>query len=75
MDLNKQAVLAAAAKAELLPTGAYWYTDQIQGQSYMMRPKTGSYAIVGAHSETSCGPPRRRAAERRFTGASLPPGR
>ncbi|NVI86935.1 CU044_5270 family protein [Actinomadura sp. BRA 177] len=52
VDLNKQAVLAAAAKAELLPTGAYWYTDQIQGQSYMMRPKTGSYAIVGAHSET-----------------------
>ncbi|MEO3825945.1 CU044_5270 family protein [Actinomadura sp. B10D3] len=52
VDLGRKAVLAAAAKAELMPTGKYWYTDQIQGQSYMMRPKTGSYAIVGAHSET-----------------------
>ncbi|MGI5325003.1 hypothetical protein [Actinomadura nitritigenes] len=52
VDLNRQAVLAAAAKAELLPTGKYWYTDQIQGQSYIVRPKTGAYAIVGAHSET-----------------------
>ncbi|GAA0279571.1 hypothetical protein GCM10009527_089810 [Actinomadura nitritigenes] len=52
VDLNRQAVLAAAGKAALMPTGKYWYTDQIQGQSYMMRPKTGEYAIVGAHSET-----------------------
>ncbi|MFB4302112.1 hypothetical protein [Actinomadura sp. NTSP31] len=52
VDLNKQAVLAAAAKAALAPTGKYWYTDQIQGQSYIVRPKTGAYAIVGAHSET-----------------------
>jgi hypothetical protein len=52
VDLNRQAVLAAAAKAALMPTGKYWYTDQIQGQSYIMRPKTGAYAIVGAHSET-----------------------
>ncbi|GAA2130219.1 hypothetical protein [Actinomadura napierensis] len=52
VDLNKQAVLAAAAKAELMPTGKYWYTDQIHGLSYIVRPKTGAYAIVGAHSET-----------------------
>ncbi|MBD2891222.1 hypothetical protein amrb99_01250 [Actinomadura sp. RB99] len=52
VDLNRQAVLAAAAKAALMPVGKYWYTDQIQGQSYIMRPKTGEYAIVGAHSET-----------------------
>ncbi|WP_433465906.1 hypothetical protein [Spirillospora sp. CA-128828] len=52
VDLNKQAVLAAAEKAALVPTGKYWYSNQIQGQSYIMRPKTGTYAIVGAHTET-----------------------
>ncbi|MVZ99002.1 hypothetical protein F8568_001090 [Actinomadura sp. LD22] len=51
VDLNKQAVLAAAAKAALMPTGKYWYTDQVSGQSYIVRPKTGAYAVVGAHSE------------------------
>jgi hypothetical protein len=52
IDLNKQAVLAAAAKAELAPTGKYWHTDSIDGQSYIVRAKTGTYAIVGAASET-----------------------
>ncbi|WP_131739918.1 CU044_5270 family protein [Actinomadura roseirufa] len=52
IDLDKQAVLAAASKAEQAPTGDYWHSEQIQGQSYIIRPKTGSYAIVGAHSET-----------------------
>ncbi|MFC0554057.1 CU044_5270 family protein [Planotetraspora thailandica] len=47
----KGAVLAAAEKAEQQPTGKYWYIDQIDGQSYIMRPKTGTYAITGAHSE------------------------
>ncbi|MFC4912435.1 hypothetical protein [Actinomadura gamaensis] len=47
-----EAFMQVAAKAELLPTGRYWYSDQIQGQSYMQRPKTGTYAIIGAHSET-----------------------
>ncbi|WP_067804789.1 CU044_5270 family protein [Actinomadura formosensis] len=51
LDLGKQAVLAAAEKAEKQPTGKYWFTDHVTGQSYMMRPKTGSYAIVGAHDE------------------------
>ncbi|WP_034484569.1 hypothetical protein [Actinomadura oligospora] len=44
--------MEVAAKADLLPSGRYWYSDQIQGQSYMQRPKTGPYAIFGAHSET-----------------------
>ncbi|GII31330.1 CU044_5270 family protein [Planotetraspora mira] len=48
----KGAILAAAEKAEEQPTGKYWYIDQIDGQSYIMRPKTGTYAITGAHSET-----------------------
>ncbi|WP_149260490.1 CU044_5270 family protein [Actinomadura sp. K4S16] len=52
VDLGRQAVLAAAEKAAAQPTGKYWFSDQIQGQSYIMRPKTGAYAIVGAHSET-----------------------
>lgn len=52
VDLNKQAVLAAAAKVELTPTGKYWYTDRIDGQAYIVRAKTGTYAIVGATTES-----------------------
>jgi hypothetical protein len=52
VDLNRQAVLAAAAKVELAPTGDYWYTDRIDGQSYIVRAKTGTYAITGAASES-----------------------
>jgi hypothetical protein len=49
---DRQAFLVAAAKAEQQPIGRYWYVDMIQGQSYIMRPKTGAYAITGAHNET-----------------------
>ncbi|NKZ06885.1 hypothetical protein [Actinomadura latina] len=52
VDLGKDAVLAAAAKVELTPTGEYWYTDRLDGQSYIVRAKTGTYAIVGAASES-----------------------
>ncbi|HEU5025797.1 MAG TPA: CU044_5270 family protein [Spirillospora sp.] len=52
VDLGKQAVLAAATKAEQAPTGRYWYTDQLDGQSYIVRAKTGAYAIAGAQSES-----------------------
>lgn len=48
---DKSAILAAAEKAEQQPTGNYWYLDRIDGQSYIMRPKTGTYAITGASSE------------------------
>ncbi|WP_021600368.1 CU044_5270 family protein [Actinomadura welshii] len=72
VDLGRQAVLAAAAKAELMPTGKYWYTDQIQGQSYMMRPKTGSYAIVGAHSETFQWAAAKQGGGEAFYGRDLP---
>ncbi|OLT14181.1 hypothetical protein BJF79_03230 [Actinomadura sp. CNU-125] len=51
MDLGKQAVLAAAERAAKQETGKYWFSDMISGQSYMIRAATGSYAIVGAHSE------------------------
>jgi len=52
VDLNRKAVLAAAAKAELMPTGTYWYTDSVDGQSYVIRAKTGTYAITAASSES-----------------------
>ncbi|MCO6003961.1 CU044_5270 family protein [Actinoallomurus purpureus] len=48
----KGAILAAAEKAEQQPTGNYWYTDIVAGQSYIMRPKTGTYAITGAADES-----------------------
>jgi hypothetical protein len=41
--------LAAAAAMEQQPTGEYWFTDQIQGQSYIVKE---GYAVTGAHSET-----------------------
>jgi hypothetical protein len=42
------AFLAAASKAETQPAGAFWNTDRIVGQSYIV-PE--GYAITGAHSE------------------------
>ncbi|GAA1859508.1 CU044_5270 family protein [Actinomadura bangladeshensis] len=51
VDLGREAVLAAAAKAAAQPVGKYWFSDQISGQSYIVRAGTGDYAIVGAHSE------------------------
>ncbi|QKG23308.1 CU044_5270 family protein [Actinomadura verrucosospora] len=52
IDLNRQAVLAAATKAEQAPTGKYWFADTVDGQSYIIRAKTGTYAISAASSET-----------------------
>ncbi|KAB2363165.1 hypothetical protein [Actinomadura montaniterrae] len=52
LDLDEQAVLQAAAKAELAPTGRYWSSDHILGQSYIVRAKTGTYAITGALTES-----------------------
>jgi hypothetical protein len=49
---DKGAFLAAAEKAEQQPLGKYWYTDEVAGQSYVMRPKTGTYAITGAYTES-----------------------
>ncbi|WP_329244374.1 hypothetical protein OG417_47690 [Actinoallomurus sp. NBC_01490] len=49
---DRALVLAAAEKAEQQPTGEYWHEDRIDGQSYIMRPKTGTYAITGATTES-----------------------
>lgn len=48
---GKGLVLAAAEKAEQQPAGNYWHTDVVQGQSFIVRPKTGTYAITGALDE------------------------
>ncbi|GAA2629642.1 CU044_5270 family protein [Actinomadura fulvescens] len=53
IDLDARgAVLAAAQKAEQQPTGKYWSVDTVAGQSYVIRAKTGTYAITGAADET-----------------------
>ncbi|GAA4622105.1 hypothetical protein GCM10023196_012940 [Actinoallomurus vinaceus] len=52
VNLDARAVLAAAEKAEQQPTGNYWHIDVVQGQSYIMRPSTGTYAITAAADET-----------------------
>ncbi|MEV4256861.1 hypothetical protein AB0J52_27175 [Spirillospora sp. NPDC049652] len=44
--------MEVAAKAELAPTGKYWFSDEVSGQVYVMRPKTGAYAIFGARTES-----------------------
>lgn len=41
--------LAAAAAMERQPAGKYWFTDQIQGQSYIVK---AGYAVTGGHRET-----------------------
>lgn len=41
--------LSAADKAERQPMGRYWYTDQVGGQSYIVKD---GYAITGAMSES-----------------------
>ncbi|MGI5205329.1 CU044_5270 family protein [Spirillospora sp. CA-108201] len=72
LDLGRQAVLAAAEKAAAQPTGRYWFSDQIQGQSYIMRPETGTYAIVGAHGETFSWAAAEQGGGEAFYGRDLP---
>mgnify|MGYP001475890041 CR=1 FL=1 len=49
---GRAAVLAAAERAERQPTGRYWHSDVVDGQAYVVRAKTGTYAITGALTET-----------------------
>ncbi|MEU5994016.1 hypothetical protein ABZ806_34020 [Spirillospora sp. NPDC047418] len=50
-DLGERAVLAAAEKAAVQPTGKYWHSDMVDGQSYIIRAKTGTYAITAGGTE------------------------
>ncbi|GAA3229162.1 hypothetical protein GCM10010468_58920 [Actinocorallia longicatena] len=45
-------LLVAAERLEARPLGAYWRTDQLQTQSYVVKVPTGSDAISGATTET-----------------------
>jgi hypothetical protein len=45
------ALLAAAEKAAQQPAGNYWHSDDVLGQSYVIRAKTGTYTITGALTE------------------------
>ncbi len=48
----KDAFLLAAAKAETLPTGSYWFSDQVEGQSYLVKGTGGGrYAVDATNSE------------------------
>ncbi|WP_141956635.1 CU044_5270 family protein [Actinoallomurus bryophytorum] len=44
-------VLLAAQNAEALPTGKYWFADQVMADTYVVRAKTGDYAISAFGSE------------------------
>lgn len=66
----RNTILLAADRAERQPTGRYWFTDQIQGQSYVVRK--GGYAITGAHSETFEWTSVRRGGGNLFYGRDLP---
>ncbi|WP_433145626.1 hypothetical protein ACQPZ8_02570 [Actinomadura nitritigenes] len=73
IDLNEKAVLAAASKAELAPTGEYWYSDVVSGQSYIVKPKSGgAYAITGAASELFGWHGVRRGSGEMYYGRDLP---
>ncbi|MQY04923.1 CU044_5270 family protein [Actinomadura macrotermitis] len=72
VDLDREAVLAAASKAEQVPAGKYWYSDHITGQSYIMRTKAGTYAIAGAHTEFFRWAGARKGMGEGFWGRDLP---
>ena len=44
-------ILLAAHNAETLPTGKYWFADQVLADSYVVRAKTGDYAVSAFGSE------------------------
>ncbi|MCP2337758.1 hypothetical protein [Actinomadura rupiterrae] len=44
--------MQVAAKADLLPSGRFWHTDEVSGTIYVQRPASGaSYTIFGAQTE------------------------
>lgn len=54
-DPGRRAVLAAAERAEAQPAGGYrgyWYSDTVDGQSYVIRAKSGTYAISAMGTQT-----------------------
>jgi hypothetical protein len=70
--LSGQAILLAAEKAELQPMGKYWFSDQVQTQSYLVSAKTGNYAIAGAATETFAWTAAKTGGGSLFSGRELP---
>ncbi|MEU8802452.1 CU044_5270 family protein [Spirillospora sp. NPDC048819] len=52
VNLGKEAVLVAAENAAKQEIGKYWFSDDVGGQSYVVQADTGSYVMVGAHTES-----------------------
>ncbi|GAA0545201.1 CU044_5270 family protein [Actinomadura livida] len=52
ISLGKEAVLVAAENAAKQEIGEYWFSDDVAGQSYVVRGGTGSYVMVGAYTES-----------------------
>ncbi|MEV5748025.1 CU044_5270 family protein [Actinoallomurus sp. NPDC052308] len=69
---TRSAFLAAATKAEQQPTGKYFYADVVEGQAYIMRPKTGTYAITGATTEDFVWTGAKRGMGEAYYGRDLP---
>lgn len=44
-------ILLAAQNAETLPTGKYWFTDDVMADSYVVQAKTGDYALSAFGTE------------------------
>lgn len=44
-------ILLAAHNAETLPTGEYWFADEVMADSYVVQAKTGDYAVSAFGSE------------------------
>ncbi|MDN3356710.1 CU044_5270 family protein [Actinomadura sp. DC4] len=44
-------ILLAAHNAEALPTGKYWFADEVLADSYVVKAKTGDYAVSAFGSE------------------------
>ncbi|RKS79554.1 hypothetical protein BZB76_1025 [Actinomadura pelletieri DSM 43383] len=72
VDIGKLAVLAAAEKAERQPTGKFWHTDTVSGQAYIVRAKTGNYAIFGAQDESFSWAGAERGMGEAYYGRDLP---
>ncbi|TDE30983.1 CU044_5270 family protein [Actinomadura sp. 6K520] len=52
VSLGKEAVLVAAENAAKQEIGKYWFSDDVAGQSYVVRAGTTSYVMVGAYTES-----------------------
>ena len=62
-------LLAAAQKAEAAPMGKYWYNDQVEAQTFLVK---GGYAVSGAASEFFKWTAAKKGGGDLFSGRDLP---